>query len=236
MEIENSKITTESSESSMPYPRILLDVHTHHPAPQPEGIVAVDPSKIPAEGLYPHQYYSVGIHPWDMHGIGVTAQQLQTLREAASRADVLAVGETGIDQIHAGAAPLVGQMNAFKAHVQLSEQLCKPLIIHCVKAQDMIIGVKKDMQPQQPWIIHGFRGKPTVLKMLTDQGIYISFGPQFNSESLLSCPTELLLAETDEAPERIQDVIAALNSVREEVTPDLLADNMRRIFKPLRNL
>ena len=66
--------------------------------------------------------------------------------------------------------------------------------------------------------------------MLVEQGIYISFGAQFNAASLSACPAELLLAETDEAPERIQDVIAALQTAREDVTPDLLASNMRRLF------
>ncbi|MDE6010956.1 MAG: TatD family hydrolase [Muribaculaceae bacterium] len=232
-------MTPETANSPHPedsltaYRRIVLDVHTHHPVPQPEGIVALDPSRLPAEGAYPAQYYSVGIHPWEIHGIGATPQQLQALREAGTRGDVVAIGETGIDMVRPNTAPLVGQMNAFKAHVQLSEQLGKPLIIHSVKAQDMIIGVKKDMQPRQPWIIHGFRGKPTVMKMYTDQGIYLGFGARFNPESLLACPAELLLAETDEAPGRIQDIIAALNTVRTDVTPDLLAANMRRIFSEI---
>lgn len=213
------------------HPRILLDVHTHHPAPQPEGIVALDPADFPAEGLYPAQFYSVGLHPWTLHGIGgADPARLSALEAAASRRDVLAIGETGIDTVHGGGAPMAGQLNAFRQHVELSERLGKPLIIHCVKAQDMIIGVKKDMNPKQAWIIHGFRGKPTVLQMLVEQGIYISFGAQFNAASLSACPAELLLAETDEAPERIQDVIAALQTAREDVTPDLLAANMRRLF------
>lgn len=231
-EITNFSETVD--EQPAEHPRIILDVHTHHPAPQPEGIVALDPTLLPEEGRYPSQFYSVGLHPWTLQGIaGADTERMASLKTAAERADVLAIGETGIDTVHPGGAPLAGQMNAFRAHIELSEELGKPLVIHCVKAQDIVIGVKKDMKPTQPWIIHGFRGKPTVLRMLVEQGIYISFGPRFNPAGLIACPAELLLAETDEAPGRIQDVIAALQTVRDDVTPDLLARNMRSIFKEI---
>lgn len=232
---EINEYSQKAEDSPEAYPRIVLDVHTHHPAPQPEGIVALDPAGLPAEGLYPHQFYSVGLHPWSLEGIsGASADRWDALEQSARRPDVVAIGETGIDTVRAGAAPMAGQLNAFRRHVELSEQLGKPLVIHCVKAQDMILGVKRDMKPSQPWILHGFRGKPTVLQMLVQAGLYISFGPQFNPASLTACPAELILAETDEAPGRIQDVIASLESVRHDVTPDLLASNMRRIFSLFR--
>lgn len=206
--------------------RIVLDVHTHHAAPQPEGIVSMQPGDLPEEGVYPHQLYSTGIHPWSVPATGLSEEMLSELRRAAGRGDVAAIGETGIDLARQGAAYLAMQINAFRAHVELSEELKKPLVIHCVKGQQQILGVNRDMKPAQPWIIHGFRGKPSVMKMFTDQGIYISFGPKFNPDSLMACPAELLLAETDDAPERIQEVIAALNAVREDVTPELIFGNL----------
>ena len=38
-----------------------LDIHTHHVAPQPSGVVAVTP-----EDFNPidDQFYSLGVHPW----------------------------------------------------------------------------------------------------------------------------------------------------------------------------
>lgn len=232
-EIKNfSPIPEESAEA---YPRIILDVHTHHPAPQPEGILALDPADLPAEGAYPSQFYSVGLHPWSLQGIsGASTERWALLEKASRRPDIVAVGETGIDTIHTAGAPIAGQLNAFRHHVDLSEEVGKPLIIHCVKSQDMILAVKRDMRPAQPWIIHGFRGKPGALQMLAQAGIYISFGMQFNPRTLLACPPDLILAETDESPVRIQDVIASLENVRSDVTPDLLSANMRRIFNLFR--
>lgn len=44
---------------------MILDIHTHHAAPQPLGIIDVSQSDlgtfVPADG----QLYSVGIHPWN---------------------------------------------------------------------------------------------------------------------------------------------------------------------------
>ena len=45
-------------------------------------------------------------------------------------------------------------------HISISERLSKPLILHIVKAYPEIIALRKSLRPAQPWIIHGFRGKP----------------------------------------------------------------------------
>ncbi|MDE7080567.1 MAG: TatD family hydrolase [Muribaculaceae bacterium] len=209
---------------------LLLDLHTHHPVPQPEAIVALDPAQLPAEGAYPCQVYSVGIHPWSLTGLTLPADRLEALRRAATRRDVVAIGETGIDTVHPGSAPMAGQLNAFRQHIELSEELRKPLVIHCVKGQDIVTGVRRDMHPVQPWAIHGFRGKPTVMRMFADLGIYISFGKQFNPDTLLQTPAELILAETDDTPGRIEDIIGALNAVRPDITPELLHANLLRLL------
>ena len=56
-------------------------------------------------------------------------------------------------------APMELQLAVFKEQVKLSEKLGLPLIIHCVKAMDELLAVKKEFRPQQAWIWHGFRGK-----------------------------------------------------------------------------
>ncbi len=220
-----------------PHRRIILDVHTHHAPPQPEGIVACSPAEggsaqvLPPAGEFPVQFFSVGVHPWDVKGVGLSPAQIAQLRECAARPDVVAIGETGIDCVRPGCAPMAGQLNALRAHVEISEELRKPLILHCVRGQEMIIAARRDMRPAMPWIIHGFRGKPSVAQMLLDAGCYLSFGVQFNAASLQAAPLDRILAETDDASCRIQDVIAGLQSARGDVTPDLLAANGRAIWQ-----
>ena len=67
------------------------------------------------------------------------------------------------------------------------------------------------MNPTQKWLVHGLRAKPTVAKMLTDAGIYVSFGEKFNPAALAATPEEMILAETDESSLTIEEIISNLS-------------------------
>lgn len=201
-----------------------LDIHTHHPAPQPEAVVAVTMDNFsPLE----QQWYSIGIHPWESQQ-NITAEMWQTFESCAANPAVVAIGECGIDKIKGGF--LFKQLIVMNRQIDISEKLEKPLIIHDVKAHDVITGLKRDLNPKQNWAIHGFRAKPTVAKMFTDLGVYLSFGEKFNNESLLSVPQELILAETDESELTIQEIIAALSTVRGTDLTEIIAENTRRFL------
>lgn len=205
---------------------MLLDLHTHMPAPRPEGIISCNPEELPSCDEFPCQLYSVGLHPRKVGFSGVTAKELASLSKAASREDVVAIGETGIDKVYPGGAPLFAQMNAFKNHIELSESVGKPLIIHCVKAHDIIIQMRKELKPCQRWIIHGFRGKPSILRMLLDAGIDVSYGEFFNPESVAMTPPEHLFAETDESSLPIEEIINRLGGVNHLINIKQIASNL----------
>lgn len=198
---------------------MILDIHTHREAPQPESVISCRPGEFsPIEG----QLYSVGIHPWDV-AQGITPDTWKQLEEALAHPQVVALGECGIDIPKGGA--LYKQMLALKKEIEMSESFGKPLILHNVKAQEMLIGIKKDIKPSQPWVVHGFRGKPTVAKMLTDAGMLLSFGERFNEATLASLDKELIFAETDESALSIEDIIAHMSSIRgEDLTPVIAAN------------
>jgi TatD DNase family protein len=89
------------------------------------------------------------------------------------------------------------QTNIFLHHVELSERLEKPLTIHCVRAFDRMLMLRKQLRPTQPWVIHGFRGKPELAQQLLAAGFDLSFGTLFNAESFNLCPPERRFTETD---------------------------------------
>lgn len=183
-----------------------LDIHTHHPAPQPYGVVSATLEDFnPVEG----QRYSLGVHPWTVKAVPDRAFWEEFERKA-SHPSVVAIGECGIDRIKG--APLFIQMIVFKQQILISEKLGKPMVIHDVKAHDQILGMRKDGDLRQNWVIHGFRGKPTIGKMYTDAGIYLSFGEKYNPETLKSMPRGLILSETDESSLTIQEVISNLSA------------------------
>lgn len=203
---------------------LCLDIHTHHVPPQPEGIISVSVDDFcPIEG----QLYSIGIHPWDTEK-NIPAEVWVKLEKIASLPQVVAIGECGIDKLKGG--PMFRQLIVLQKHIDLSEKIGKPLILHDVKAHDIIVGVKKDSQPKQNWAVHGFRGKPTVAKMLTDVGIYLSFGEKFNPQTPVTVPLDKILVETDESPLSIYEIIANLSANMNQEMTGIIGDNSQRFL------
>lgn len=187
---------------------MIIDIHTHHPAPQPEALISwrLKPGEEfrPVDG----QLYSIGVHPWDTTS-DIPEETLKYLEECAGMECVKAIGECGVDTLKGG--PMFRQLLVLKRHVELSEKLGKPLVIHDVKAHDVIVGLRRDLQPKQNWVIHGFRGKPTVAQMLLQSGCWLSYGEKFNPDALRATPSDRLLTETDESPLAIEEIIAFLS-------------------------
>lgn len=182
-----------------------IDIHTHDKS-RSNAIINIYPNENIIEGIY----YSVGIHPW--HTLEVNSHTIEKLNNLAAHTQVVAIGETGIDALKG--APIEKQIEIFCHHVFLSEQHQKPLIIHCVKAFNEIIKLKKQLLPSMPWIIHGFRGKSQLVQQLIDKGFYISLGEHFNPKSASIIPTDRLLFETDESKLNINTIINNINIYR----------------------
>lgn len=206
----------------------ILDIHTHRPAPYSEGIVSlrIDGTFDPFAALIPGQLYSAGIHPWDIAEADIE-NAFSQLEELILDPRVVAIGECGIDLTPKG-GPLYRQLQILRRHIELSETMGKPLVLHCVKADDIISGLRRDLHPTKPWVIHGYRGKPGGAKTLLRAGCYLSFGQRFNPATLaeiLTSARDRLLAETDESPLPITTIINTLN-----VPADLIAANTRSLL------
>lgn len=204
---------------------MILDIHSHKPAPYPEGVVSLDNLETP---MLEKQLYSVGLHPWDSVE-EISEETFLRLEKIAESPCVVAIGECGVDLLKGG--PLFRQLQIFKRQIELSERLKKPLIIHCVKGADIILGLKRDLNPAQPWILHGFRGKPALAGQLTAKGIYLSFGENFNPDALRQMPEDKILAETDDSILTITEIIEAMsNAAGRDLTPQIIS-NISGIIK-----
>ena len=69
-----------------------------------------------------------------------------------------------------------------------------------MKAFDTLIALRRKWKPAQPWIIHGFRGKPQQAGQLLHEGITISFGTKHNPATLQTLAPGLCFFESDEEP------------------------------------
>lgn len=183
---------------------MFFDVHTHNETTSTSNSVR---SFTLQEALSLNlsqcqQWISVGIHPWHMHA--GQAFDMDVLEQICSHQQVIFIGECGLDK-HSE-CELDIQTTVFKRHITISETLKKPLIIHCVGLFNELLTIKNEFKPSQPWIIHGFRGKPQLAQQLLKAGCFLSFGEKFNEESVKVTPIEKLLIETDESQLPVQEI------------------------------
>ena len=206
---------------------MLLDIHSHYAAPiAGECIWNVEPAVFsPIEG----NYYSVGIHPWKAGA--VREEEWRLLREAAEHPAVLAIGEAGLDKLMPIKPAL--QMAVFEKQILLAEAMGKPLIIHCVKAFNELVELKRKFRPNVPWVVHGFRNNVNIARMLLREDIRLSIGEKYQLPVLQEIPLECLLTETDESRMPVRDIIKSIAEVRRVTAEELsmqIAENAGKIF------
>ena len=207
----------------------FFNIHTHiakHPANE---ILSADVSSFSAIGK--NEFLSVGIHPWYLDD---AENQLDLLRKAIENKQVVAIGESGLDKLKGPSMDL--QTTVFKKQIALSEEYHLPMVIHCVKAYNELIQIKKSTHPHQPWIIHGFRGKEALAKECILHGFHLSFGAYYQEDALRAVPVEKLFVETDESDMDIEDICLRIAHTRgmelEELTESIKKNVERVFFKP----
>ena len=203
---------------------MIKDIHTHRIDAR-EAVISVNPWEFnPVEGLY----YSVGIHPWQVGR--ATDADFDRLAECARSDNVLMIGECGIDKLRGGELSM--QTGVLERHIALSEQVCKPLVLHCVRASNELCRLRRQLRPSMPWIVHGFRGNARVASQLLDAGFYLSYGERFNPEALAITPADRLLAETDESLLPIDEIYRRLAASR-QIEVDEFVRNVEEVVKEL---
>ena len=183
----------------------MYNFHTYYITDEEPCLLNVDAADLLP--TYPEGVkLSVGLHPWKV--TDAWKEEVSLIREAAKRADVWAIGECGLDKVKGGVLSL--QMEAFRAQIALAEELQKPMVIHCVRAFDELLMLRRELESSckdkggspQPWVIHGFRGKPEQAKQLMTKGMLFSFGHQYNLDTLRAVFTSSrpFYLETDDHP------------------------------------
>ena len=198
----------------------MIDIHTHNPEPDADRILCLDPTDGPVDVACLQRPFSAGIHPWHAHI--ATDEAFAELGRLATSPACVAIGEAGFDRN--AQASVDEQEKVLLPQILLAKELHKPLILHLVGQSARLIDLHKAYAPDEPWIVHGFRGKPELARQLLAEGFYLSFGAKFNPETLATVPDDRLLLETDDsvfipeqiaalyAPERVK--VANINAIR----------------------
>lgn len=178
-------------------------------------------------GRYPAIRYAPGLHPWWLGDIEPgDVEQLEAELQQPDQGRV-AIGECGLDLLRAN---YEGQLELFRAQVQLAIRYGYPLLIHSVRTHDEIAALLKREQYTLPALVHGFSGSWQQASRLMDQGLYIGVGgvithdrARKTRDTIRRLPASALVLETD-APDM------PLSGVRKGENTPL---NLRRVFEAL---
>lgn len=205
----------------------LYDVHTHGKASATDIKNVIFSWDDPVS----RGYYSVGAHPLFYEWTRDLYAQLEKLCRAKT---AVAVGECGFDK--RSPMSFSEQSELFLTHVRISEELKKPLVIHCVGCFNELTVVRREVMPSQPWLVHGFRKNPQLAASLAQQGFYFSLGKEgIRREGVLeTIPMDRLFFETDEdtelSIEQVYREAAAVIGVDMEYLAARVEENFDRVF------
>lgn len=206
---------------------MICDIHTHHhPATPGTAIVQLTPDAFLPQ---PGHFYSVGLHPWSIRDDWRT--QMAKILVMALHTHVLMIGEAGLDKKN-GSTSMETQMEVFREHVRLSELIRKPLIIHCVKAFDELLAIRKEMKATLPWIVHGFRGGVEQWQQLTRAGLHISIGKHYDATLMKHLIPQQFLIESDDTTEidLVYNLVSNDTGIEGDDLARQVAENIHLLF------
>jgi TatD DNase family protein len=181
-------------------------------------------------------YAALGVDPHQ--AASPEASRLAELRELLSHPKVVAVGETGLDNVRRFAAPNE-QRRLLDAQLALASELSLPVVIHSREAEDETAGA---LEPFEGTVILHCFSSPRLLPVALERGYYVSFAGNVTypkaaglREAAMSVPGDQILVETDSPylspqavrgrrnePAHLAHTVAALAQVRSE-EPSALA-------------
>lgn len=203
----------------------FFDFH-HHKKNISKGIYNLEYGETPPEFLY-----SIGIHPQDIQ-LGNIENQFDWLYSNISK-NCFAIGECGLDGLVSIEQKI--QEQVFKKQIETSNELKKPLIIHCVRKFYEVISLRKSSE--QPMIIHGFNKKQSIAEDLLKNKFYLSFGKAvlYNlslQNVLKTTPLDKIFLETDNDDFNIEELyikVSELKGISLEKLNEQISENLETI-------
>ena len=130
-------------------------------------------------------------------------EAIAEIAELAKEDVVRAIGETGVDFFRTSEEGRAFQEKSFRAHIQIANNLNKPVMVHDRDAHLDALRILDDEKAQQV-IFHCFSGDKEFAQELVKRGWYLSFAgtctfknAQSLRDALQVTPLENVLVETD---------------------------------------
>lgn len=211
---------------------MFINIHTH------KAIFDANVELVtlhPTEAGTPH-YYSYGLHPWKIEKDNTKV--LEKLHLVAHDRRCIGIGECGLDKLKP--IDFDTQVKIFEEHIELANELDKPLIVHCVKAFNELQASLKKKKNKVAVIVHGFDNNLNIAETLLKDGMILSFGKALLNDS--SNASEVIkhvgrknfFLETDDSDISIKYIYkkaAEILGIDENILQEQLKSNYQRIFK-----
>ncbi len=211
----------------------FINLHTHS--------YTKDDSILEVVNQYPWEFdevipqYSIGIHPWYIDEDRLKSD-LKSIEQKLQLKECLALGECGLDKRIE--IPFQKQIKVFQQQIEVVQKTTKPIILHCVASFQEVIAIKKEMNVENPMIIHGFSKNEQVAKSLLDNGFYLSFGKYLLRNPELASvfnyvPKDRFFLETDTIEETIIDVYqkaSEIKNIKIEDLKEIIKTNFNQVF------
>ena len=194
-------------------------------------------------GIQPNYAAEAAPHDWE------------EIERLAREPNVVGIGETGLDR-YWDYAPLQVQTEFFARHIELSQRLDLPFVVHCREAEDEVVDQLKKGSEAGPLkgVMHSFCGRWETARACLDLGLYISFAGMVTykkNDALRSVaaqvPLDRILIETDSpylSPEPVRKIrrnepahivhinacLAAVHGISAEQMAARTSENARQLF------
>lgn len=215
---------------------MFINAHTHHCSNQADVLDLIN--YFPTDTIEPTAYFSVGLHPWSIHTVTLQTD-LERLENLLQHPSCLALGEIGLDKVSKIDFSL--QKEVFIQQLHLNKKYNKPVIIHCVRAFQEILSIRKTEQITQPFLFHGYSKNHQLLKQIHDAGCYVSFGKNLCDNQNLQAifanlKNEVFFLENDNSTISIKDIYQCASQLQEIPLEELkqqITQSFTTVFGPI---
>ncbi len=158
-----------------------------------------------------------GIHPWFIDHSDIA--ELEKFIKGGS----CLLGECGLDRLR----PHPEQYDIFIMQLEMARKYNKIVVIHCVKAWDLITEALKSFSDLS-YIFHRFNGGAEIVRQLPENS-YFSLGLNGNLQKIVATlPKDKILFETDDSDYDVAEVYEKAG-----IPEDVIYENAKRLLGDL---
>jgi TatD DNase family protein len=149
---------------------------------------------------HPDLFLCVGVHPSESGRVPM--DYLETLRDHARHARVVAIGETGLD-FYRDYAPRDAQERWFRTQLALADEMGLPVVIHQRSALDPTLAILEAASPKAGGVLHCFDDGTAAVERAQAIGFKLGIGGCLTyghaelDEAVRTAPPDMLMLETD---------------------------------------